>query len=456
MGSSAVLAAWLLFAWPRADATEVSAAQTVSVIQVPLELDLAPLFAAAESSLPTRAGHWPRWRKWHGVEVRYRAWRGPLWLGMQGGQLQAQAHVRYQVQARKRLIGDIGLSAGCGVEEAPRQALIGALARLDWAPDWSLHPRVRILPTRVLDRCEMTVADVDVSPVIGRVFDGQLEESLGQAMRGLSPHLGRLREEASRAWLELQTPREVTPGLWLHIRPLGIALAPLQGSGSRVQTAVWLAVLAELTREDGSGLAPTPLPPLAPFRPHQPGLRFAMALQLDYPGLSAALSERLSGKSFEIGGHRARIEEIRLSAAGQDLELTVEVAGDLAGKLTIMARPGFDTDTQTLKLEDVDFIFDADDPDQDLIANLFYQRIRARIETEANGLLEARSTGVRSTLQAALAEGLPSRLAPSLSDLRIASLGFEVGQRGLTLSGSAEGVLKLGHSAAVGKPQGSR
>lgn len=422
----------------------------ISVVQVPLELDMAPLLEAAESSLPRQAGSWPAWRKWHGIDTRYRAWRGPLSLTMRGDLLHAQAHVRYQLQARRGLIGSIGLNAGCGVDEPPRQALIGVLARLDWAPDWSLHPQFHVLPTRFLDRCEVTVADIDASPLVGRVFEDRMEKSLAQAMHTLTPRLQHLRGEAARAWQGMQSPRELTPGLWLHIQPLGVALAPLRGSGSRVQTAVWLAFRTALTGDSKSASVPTPLPPLMAYSPARPGLSFALALDLDYAQVSAALGKRLAGHVFQARDHSVRLDEISLAAKGEDLILAAELIGDLAGRLTIMARPGFDAATQTLRLEDVDFVFDAADPDQGMMANLFYNRIRAGIESEANGLLAERSKGFPSALEAALATGLPPGLAPDLSELRIADLRFRVGDKGLSLSGSAEGVLTLRRSQPAG------
>jgi hypothetical protein len=430
---------------------EGSAALPVSVIQIPLELDLAPLFQAAESSLPAQTGHWPGWRKWHGVNARYRAWRGPLSLAMRGAVLQAQAHVRYQLQARKGLIGAIGLTAGCGVDEPPRQALIGVLARLDWRLDWSLHPQFRVLPTRFLDRCEVTVADIDVSPLVGKVFEERIETALTKAMRALAPRLTHLRGEAARAWQGMQTPREVIPGLWLHVQPLGLALAPPHGTGSQVQTAVWLAFRARLSGDPGPTFSPTPLPSLVRYQPSQPGLRFALELEFDYATIAAALSERLAGQTTEMQGQKARLEGVSLSAKGEDLVLAAELSGELAGRLTIMARPGFDTATQTLRLQDVDFVFDAVDLDQGLVANLFYDRIRTRIETAANSLLAERSTGLHDALTATLASGLPPNLAPDLSNLRIAELRFRVGDAALTVLGTAGGILKLGGSHSPGR-----
>jgi len=421
-------------------------APPVSVIQIPIELDLKPLFQAAESSLPTQAGHWPRWRKWHGINVHYRAWRGPLSLVMQADVLQAQAHVRYQLQARKGLFGDMGLTVGCGVDEPPRQALIGLLARLTWAPDWSLHPQFRVLPTHFLDRCEVTVADIDVSPLVGKVLEERIEMALTKAMRALAPRLRHLRGEAARAWQGMQAPREVIPGLWLHLQPLGLALAPPQGAGAQVQTAVWLAFRARLSGDPGSKFAPTPLPPLVPYRPSRPGLQFALELELDHSTVAAALSERLAGQTTDIQGQQARLDGISLSARGEDLVLAAKLSGDLVGRLTIMARPGFDTTAQIFRLEDVEFIFDSLYPDQELIANLFYERIRTRIETAVNSLLAERTKGLHDALTATLASGLPPNLAPDLSNLRIVEVHFRVGDVGLTVHGAADGILKLGRS----------
>jgi len=416
----------------------------VSVVQVPLEIDLTPLFSAADAGLPSRAGDWPRWRDWHGIEARYLAWRGPLWLAMQGDMLQAQAHVRYSVQARKRLLGALDIEAGCGVDEPPRQALVGLSARFAWGPDWTLRPGFRVMPTRLLDRCEVTVASIDVSPLVGRVFEDRIKDSLADAMRAIRPRLEQTRAEAAGAWRALQTPHELAPGLWLQVQPLGLALAPPRGAGARLQTAVWLAFRASVGGGAPPGVAATPLPPLVPFVPDQPGLRFGIALDLDYPSIAAALSERIAGRQVEIQDRDVRIESVGIGARGQDLVVEASLVGDLIGRIEIMARPGFDTDRQALRLDDLDFVLDAEDSDPSLMVNLFYDRIRALIETQANGLLAERSSGLRDALEDVLSGVLPEELAPDLSGLRLSDLTIEVRDTGLRLKGSAGGSLTFG------------
>jgi len=442
-----ILAVGLVLSCTSGSSADGTGAAPVSTIQVPLDLDLGPLFQAAETSLPTQTGHWPGWRDWHGFDTRYRAWRGPLLLTMQGEVLQAQAHVRYQLEVRKDLIGGLGLSTGCGVDEPPRQALIGLLARLDWGPDWSLWPRFQVLPTRFLDRCEVTVAEIDVSPLVGRVFEERIESSLKEAMGTLVPRLHRMRGEAARLWQALQTPRELMPGLWLRVEPLGLALAPPQGTGSRVQIAVWLALRATLSADAGTPRAPIPLPPLVPYRPAQPGLNLALRLQFDYPQVSAVLRERLAGQTLTLEGRRVSLSGLELGAKGEDLVLEAKLTGDVAGRLSLMARPAFDPIAQTLRLEQLDYVFDAADSDQGLIAGLFYDRIRARIESEANALLAERTRGLREALGTTLSKELPPELAPDLSALRVSDLEIAVRGTGLELTGTVAGPLRLGAPA---------
>ena len=104
--------------------------QAPSIIELPVRLSLAPLFEAAEREVPQQAGHWRSWKKTRGVNTRYRAWRGPLGFRVVGNTLQVEAHVRYQVMARKTLLGAVTLKSACGVDEPPRQAIIGVRLRL--------------------------------------------------------------------------------------------------------------------------------------------------------------------------------------------------------------------------------------------------------------------------------------------------------------------------------------
>ncbi len=118
--------------------------------------------------------------------------------------LLVQAHIRYWIRAQKRLLGVVNLKGSCGIDEAPRQALIGMQVLLEWGPDWTLRPRFRILPTRFLDRCEMTIANIDVTPVVETEFRKQMQDSLRAALRTLDPSLNAIQRQAQQTWSLLE------------------------------------------------------------------------------------------------------------------------------------------------------------------------------------------------------------------------------------------------------------
>ena len=301
-----------------------------------------------------------------------------------------------------------------------------------------------MLPTRPLDPCELTFANIDVSPLVGRAFESRLETALGDALRGLAPRLAAIRAEAARAWLGIQTPRELAPGLWLHVQPLGIALAPPWGAEARLETSLWIAARLILSGDAAPARPPVPLPSLLPYRPLEPGLSFALSLDLDYADLSTALAGRLAGQGFEIQDRVARLDSLALRARGEDLVLEVDLAGDLAGRLTLMGRPGFDPVTGSLTLDDLDYVFGAEDAEIAFAANLFYDAIRDRIQEAANKLLAARTGDLGAALNALLAGALPPAVRADLSGLRLVALSFTLGETGLGIAGAAEGVLGLG------------
>jgi hypothetical protein len=447
-------------------AAAAAVAAPPSLLEVPIEVDLRPLFRAADEQLPREAGHWKGWRDWHGIQTRYRAWRGPLSLTMTGDLLQAQAHVRYWARARKHVIGGFDLNAGCGVDEPPRQALIGLVARLGFAPDWTLRPSFRVLPPRFLDGCEVTVLGIDVSPILGEVFEDQLEATLRRAMDDLRPRLAEVQGQAVRLWAALQDPMEIAPGLWLTASPLGVALAPPMGRGDRLHTALGLALELRLDAGEAKVAAKRPLPPLQPFLPRGEGVHFDLTLAVDYGALGDALGRQIAGPSFEIQGQEVQVQGVEVGAKAGDLVVRARLAGAAPGVLTIMARPawgpvgdGEEGDSAgEVRLADLGFVFEAEDPDQGLAVDLFYERIRSALDRAANDLLKARAGLIREGLQAALsrilAEALPGGTGAvagiDLSGVGLRDLTIEVGDAGLRLRGSAAGRISVGGRSSAG------
>ena len=420
----------------------VAAAPRPSLLEVPVRIDLGPAFAAAERLVPRQAGG-PGWRDWHGVKVRYQAWRGPLLMALRGDVLLVQAHVRYRAQGRKGLIGDLSVNAGCGIDEPPRQALIGAAIRLSLAPDWTLRPAFRVLPTRFIDRCEITALDIDVSPLVDRAFEARLREALGDALREVAPALEELRDGAARGWTALQTPRRLAPGLWLAARPEGLGIAPPLGQGRQLATVVGVALRPVLSSREPPAQSPRPLPPLALFRPVAGGLRFDLALDMDLADLSAEVDRRLAGQTVEVRDVRLVVEGAALSVAGDRLALVADIGGEVPGRLDVRGRPALDAQTGEVGFEDLDFVFESDHPDAELILALFYERIRERLQRMADEALAQGLAAAKAGLRAQVQGWLSGRGRVDVVGLRLTALSVQLGDARIGLSGSAQGEVRV-------------
>ena len=403
-----------------------------------MELDLSPAFAAAEELVPEQTGG-PGWRDWHGLNVRYQAWRGPLVLALRGDVLLVQAHVRYRAEARKGLIGDLGINAGCGVREPPRQAVIGAAIRLTLAPDWTLRPAFRLLPTHFIDRCEVTALDIDVSPLVEHAFEKRMREALTDALRELTPAIDNLRTSAVRGWAALQTPQELLPGLWLTARPEGLGIAQPLGQDHRLATVVGIALRPVIsTREPKTGTA-HPLPPLTLFRRAASGMRFDLALELSLPELSDALASRLGAQNFEVRGVPLTIENPRLSVAGDRFVLTADVGGKVPGRLDLRGRPALDPDTGQIRFADLDYVFDSNHPDADLILALLYEPIRQRLQDMVDQAVAEGLEAAKAGVAAQIDRWLSGKGQLDFSGLQLTALSFELSEQRIGVRGAAQG-----------------
>ena len=404
-----------------------------SILEIPVQMPLAALFRETEQAVPWQAGNWQDWKSSHGVQTRYRAWRGPLALRMMGNELLVQAHIRYWIKARVKRLHVFALKSDCGVKEPPRQAVVGVLVRLQWTPDWSLDPHFRILPTRFLDRCEMTAAQIDVTGIVDRLFYQRLQDSLRDALRAVAPRLSGIRRQAERAWLRLQEPVALGDDTWLSLRPAGVALSPLAGRGDNADARIVLVLYPKLTMGPEPPAARRPLPLLWQYYPRSPGLRVQIALDLDLSTLGRQIAASLEDRPFELNGRQFGVETLLLSAGGQTIQARIQLSGEAAGTAVIRGAVYFSPRTQELRLHELEYAYEPEDSAVALLSELFYERIRQRLEEAANRLLTSRLEKWKQRLSSGIRETLPEEIRFDPLSLRLDSARIQILENTLRL-----------------------
>jgi hypothetical protein len=415
----------------------------ISMIEIPLRLSLDPLVSAAEKALPTQAGNWLAWKDWHGIKTQYRAWRGPLGITATGDVLLVQAHIRYWIRAHKTLLGAVSLKGSCGIDEAPRQAVIGMQVRLGWGPDWTLRPEFHILPTRFLDRCEMTIANIDVTPVIEKEFRRQMQDSLRAALRKLAPDVNAIRQQAQRTWSLLQEPVALGQDNWLMLRPAGVALSRIVGQGKNIDTQFAVTLQPELVTGSEPAGKPVPLPPLGHYLPRSAGLNLHLGVDLDFATLNQRLSASMAGKSLDFKGRQVGIKKFALAGSGQEIRARMELTGEAAGTAELRARVVYDAADRRLELHDLTFDYETEDIAMGVLAEAFHEPVRQALESAANQALAQRLDLLSERLGAVLKKITPAGAAFDMSALRLRTVQIDIEQQGIRLDGAATGNARL-------------
>ena len=418
---------------------ERTAEFSLSVIEIPARLSLDRLFEAAEEEIPRETGNWRNWRQSFGIDTKYRAWRGPLHLAMHGQVLTVQAQVAYWIRARKRVFGTLDLQSSCGVEEPPRRAVIGVQIRLDWAPDWTLHPVFRVMPTRFLDRCEMTVADIDVTPLIEREFQTQLQDKMRTVLRTLAPRLADLRHNMERNWLSLQQPVELWPDQWLLLNPSGVALSPLVGYGNTVDARLALVMQPRIVSDPALNPEPRSLPPLMRFVPRSTGANMEAQIDLDFARINQSLNEQFPREALEIQGHLVDIVSLEVGGRGKEIEVKARLGGDIAGNVGLKANVLFVPESQLIRVEDLKYDYEPDDPLLQAEAGLFYGVIRRRLESVVNQELQRHMEGGRKRLYGLIEKVAPEDTKLSFDTLQLRDVQLDVAEERLRVHGVAFG-----------------
>ena len=414
-----------------------------SIIEIPIQMSLAPLYQAAEQAVPHQVGNWRTWKDWHGIKTQYRAWRGPLSTHMMGDVLLTQAHVRYWIKVHKKVFKAFDIRASCGVNEPPRQAVIGLLARLRWGVDWSLQPQFQILPTRFLDRCQITFADIDVTPVVEKVFRRHMKDSLRSALKTLSPRLNTIRQQAERSWLLLQEPIHLGKGNWLLFRPAGVALSPLYGRNDKLDTHLAVILYPKIASGSKVGSEPRVLPPLARFYPRAAGLYLRLTVDLVLADINQGISNALVDRPFYIEDRTIGVDAVELSGSKQELKAKLRLTGDLAGIVEVWANVAFEPENQQLRLNKLQFVHELEDPSYDMALDLFYERIRHTLETTANQLLTKQVVQWQKQLMSAFSKIAPQDVRLDMSSLKLRSAQIHIEEKRVRLHGLAAGHAKL-------------
>ncbi len=256
------------------------------------------------------------------------------------------------------------------------------------ASNWRLMTRSRFENYRWIQRPAVRVLGVRVSvtKLAEKILDKRKPEIEAAIDQAVHQEL-RLDRHVSRVWQAMQKPLRIsrTPDeIWIIPRPFSIAAAPVYGNAQQITVPLQIAFRVD-TR-----LGPRPdtvalegLPRLLRRAKLPEASRLQVLAFIPYADMNRVLSRRLNEQKVELMGGHVTIKQATIYGNGQSLIVRTDVDGAVKGTLYFRGQPQYDTLTNTLRVQNVDFDVDT----------------KERIFATADWLLHDH---LRDTLQAAM------------------------------------------------------
>lgn len=212
--------------------------------------------------------------------------------------------------------------------------------------DWIIKPEVRILGKEISLANLIQKLLQEYQPAIESAIDTAIQKEL------------RLDQLIQPVWKDLQKPLLIDRqfGLWLLPRPLAVESSPITGDARQITTHMRIALQSKTALSDKQpAYSPTPLPTLQKRDQVAQTSDLRLMSYIPYADINRALDRTLNRKAKKLALGALTINKTSVYGGQRSLIVKAEVSGLLDGTIYLRGRPAFDTTTNTLLVENLDF-----------------------------------------------------------------------------------------------------
>lgn len=423
-----------------------------SVVLVPVTMNMGALFAEVERTVPRTRRASGAWTVVDDnpvgeVGVKYEVWRDPLQLAFQGATLTASAKVYYWMEVAQKIpkpfVGGAFWQslASCGRGEPPRRAVAGLRTSFTWRPDWRLTSTTSLLPISFLNRCEVTLLNIDVTDRVKDAFETGLRQGAAIAddrMRGL----GDFRRYGELAWRQLLEPVRLDDDLWLMMEPSSAYVSSLNGSGDRVTATIGLTALPRVVYGPRPAPSMRPLPKLE-TRGTGEGLHVMVEGDLPFADANRELVNAIVGRTFTVTGHDVNVVSASLWGAGDQVVVQLGLTGDVRGTIYFVGSPAYDPASNMLYLRDLDYSLETRTALATIADWMNHEGFRQSIAGQARFPLSDHISEVKARLDAAMNQTYGANIAAHGRVSAIRPVGVYLTATGFKARVAIDGSLSL-------------
>lgn len=337
-----------------------------SEINIPIQVNLAPLYDMAEKSVDTlftSPGYPDDWVQ-EGCDVRYKYVfrRSPLQMKAVGTTLNLGFTGYYRIIGSTRLcvngtvVSPWTPACRCGFSEPERKVTVSFTNSLYVQPDFKVKLNFKRDEPKPLDKCEVCFWGQDITKQVIRGLTTELDA----AKREMDKSYGTvdLKPRFQQLWDQLNKSYNLYGLGWLRINPqkikinnifiqrdslhvyLGLTAKPIVSFEQPADKSSWVPNLGTVSRQQGFSIF--------------------LDAQLNYDSLGKIINAQLQGKEFDFkkGFIKKKfvIEDCQVYGGGYEkLIVRLRFSGTNTGVIYLVGKPVYDPELRIISIADIDF-----------------------------------------------------------------------------------------------------
>jgi hypothetical protein len=167
----------------------------------------------------------------------------------------------------------------------------------------------------------------------------------------------RLRDKIAPVWRDAFTPVLIDKNFsaWLKLSPEKIVMSPLLATNNRLRISIGLITAAEIVVGPKPVASPVrPLPQIQLLTNFANQFHIQLATQIFFADLMTALNPILLNKTFG-DDKKITIHSFGLKSDDGKLVIDLEATGDFDGELTLVTKPVYNPQTNSLTFDNIEF-----------------------------------------------------------------------------------------------------
>lgn len=337
-----------------------------SEINIPVKINLRPIFALAENQVDTlfTSPDYPRGWVQQGCDTRYQYSfrRSPLEIHAAANRVDLGFTGYYRISGSTRVcIAGAALSGWsapcrCGYEEPERRVQVSFSNWFTVLPDYRIQLRVQRNEPVAIDKCEVCFWGQDITKQVLSGLTTELDTASAQLQRDYGNI--NLRPQFQQIWNTLSQPYNLYGQGWLQVNPQQMQVNNLYASNDSL--FVYLGLLAKpVVRFEKPANSISPLANLG-SRNRNSGFNIFIDAELNYDSLNRIVNTQIAGQSFDFKkgpiNKKFVIDRCQLFGSGNEkLIIRVDFSGSNSGTVYLTGKPHYDAEKRLLEVRDMDF-----------------------------------------------------------------------------------------------------